>query len=142
MQDIYSRKLDLGLPLNQSAFLWGPRQCGKTTYLRTKFQESIYIDLLDFDQRDRLSVRPSALGEMLESQPSTKVALPIVIDEVQNATNLLDEVHRLIETKRYSFVLCGSSARKLKRPGVNLLGGRAWRFHMYPLTIAEIGGFD
>ena len=142
MQDIYSRKLDLRLPLNQSAFLWGPRQCGKTTYLRTKFQESIYIDLLDFDQRDRLSVRPSALGEMLESQPSTKVALPIVIDEVQNATNLLDEVHRLIETKRYSFVLCGSSARKLTRPGVNLLGGRAWRFHMYPLTIAEIGGFD
>lgn len=138
----YSRTLDIQLPTGQSAFLWGPRQCGKSTYLRSTFPESVYIDLLDFDQRDRFTVRPSALGEMLQTQPEAKLAQPIIIDEVQNVPNLLDEVHRLIETKRYSFVLCGSSARKLKRPGVNLLGGRAWRFHMYPLTMREIGEFD
>ena len=78
---------------------------------------------------------------MLQTQPEARLAHPIVIDEVQNAPNLLNEVHRLIETKRYSFVLCGSSTRKLKRPSVNLLGGRAWRFHMYPLTMGEIGEF-
>lgn len=138
----YSRTLDLQLPTGQSAFLWGPRQCGKSTYLRARFPESVYIDLLDFDQRDRFTVRPSALGEMLHTQPDARLAQPIIIDEVQNAPNLLDEVHRLIETKRYSFVLCSSSARKLKRPGVNLLGGRAWRFHMFPLTMREIGEFD
>lgn len=121
--------------------MWGPRQCGKSTYLRARFPESVYIDLLDFDQRDRFTVRPTALGEMLQTQPEARLAHPIVIDEVQNAPNLLNEVHRLIETKRYSFVLCGSSTRKLKRPSVNLLGGRAWRFHMYPLTMGEIGEF-
>lgn len=142
MQKYYNRKLDLQLPAKQSAFLWGPRQCGKSTYLRKKFSESIYIDLLDFDQRDRFGVRPTALGEMLHAQPSAKLIHPVVIDEVQNAPNLLDEVHRLIESEHYSFVLCGSSARKLKAPSVNLLGGRAWRFHMFPLTLGEIGEFD
>ncbi|MCY3541854.1 MAG: AAA family ATPase [Gammaproteobacteria bacterium] len=142
MQKYYDRKLDLQLPAKQSAFLWGPRQCGKSTYLRRKFNQSIYIDLLDFDQRDRFSVRPTALGEMLQARPLEKLGHPVVIDEVQNAPNLLDEVHRLIENKHYSFVLCGSSARKLKIPGINLLGGRAWRFHMYPLTIGEIKEFD
>ena len=142
MPNNYSRILDLQLPKGQSAFLWGPRQSGKSTYLRTRFPESVYIDLLDFDQRDRFSVRPTALGEMLQTQPEARLAQPIVIDEVQNAPNLLNEVHRLIESKRYSFVLCGSSTRNLKRPGVNLLGGRAWRFHMCPLTIGEIGEFD
>lgn len=142
MQKYYNRKLDLQLPAKQSAFLWGPRQCGKSTYLRKKFSESIYIDLLDFDLRDRFGVRPTALGEMLHAQPSAKLAHPVVIDEVQNAPNLLDEIHRLIESKHYSFILCGSSGRKLKAPSVNLLGGRAWRHHMYPLTIGEIGEFD
>ena len=142
MQETFARRLKLQLPTAQSAFLWGPRQSGKSTFLRERFKDSIYIDLLDFDQLDRYSVRPTELGEMLQTQPSKKLTLPIIIDEVQNAPSLLNEVHRLIESSRYSFVLCGSSARKLKRPGVNLLGGRAWRFHMFPLTINEIGDFN
>lgn len=79
---------------------------------------------------------------MLQTLPEASLAQPIVIAMTQNVPNLLDEVHRLIETNRYSFVLCGSSARKLKRLGVNLLGGRAWRSHMYALTTCVIGEFD
>ncbi|MYD45707.1 MAG: ATP-binding protein [Gammaproteobacteria bacterium] len=142
MRECYDRKLDLQLPAKQSAFLWGPRQCGKSTYLREKFKESIYLVLLEFDQWDCFSVRPTALGEMLQAQTPEKLRRPVVIDELQNAPNLLDEVHRLIESKLYSFVLCASSAQKLKVPGVNLLGGGAWRFHIYPLTIGEIEEFD
>ena len=67
---------------------------------------------------------------------------PVIIDEIQKVPSLLDEVHRLIESFALSFVLCGSSARKLKQPGINLLGGRAWRFELFPLTTTEIPEFD
>ncbi len=136
----YVRILDIDLPPAQSAFLWGARQTGKSTWLRERFPDSIYLDLLDFDIRLPLSARPTRLGEQLASMTESRTA-PVVIDEIQKVPGLLDEVHRLIESRGLSFILCGSSARKIRRAGVNLLGGRAWRFEMFPLTYAEVPGF-
>ncbi len=138
----YRRTLAIDLPPGQSAFLWGARQTGKSTWLRERFPESHHIDMLDFDTALGLQARPSRLGERLDTLPPEVLARPIVIDEVQKAPGLLDEVHRLIESRRLSFILCGSSARKLRREGVNLLGGRAWRFEMFPLTWSEVPDFD
>lgn len=137
----FHRLLTMDLPPGRSAFLWGARQTGKSTFLRERFPDSVYVDLLDADTVLRLGARPTRLGEELQSAPAA-LAHPVIIDEVQKAPGLLDEVHRLIETRGLSFVLCGSSARKLRRAGVNLLGGRAWRFEMFPLTWAEIPDFD
>ena len=137
----YTRILDIELPPGQSAFLWGARQTGKSTYLRTRFPDSVHLDLLDSDLRLPFSARPTRLGEMLESMPQARGA-PVVLDEIQKVPGLLDEVHRLIESRRLSFILCGSSARQIRRAGVNLLGGRAWRFEMFPLTWAEVPDFD
>ena len=138
----FSRTLALDLPAGQSAFLWGARQTGKSTFLRERFPASLHIDLLHFDTMLRLRARPSRLGEELATLSAETLAQPVVIDEIQKAPGLLDEIHRLIESRSMTFVLCGSSARALKRRGVNLLGGRAWRFEMFPLTWAEIPGFD
>ena len=137
----YYRTLDIDLPPGQSAFLWGARQTGKSTYLRERFRDSVYVDLLDFDVVLRLSARPSRLGEELSSVPEA-LSKPVIVDEIQKVPGLLDEVHRLIESRRMAFVLCGSSARKVRHAGVNLLGGRAWRFEMFPLTWPEIPDFD
>lgn len=137
----FRRLLTIDLPPGRSAFLWGARQTGKSTFLRERFPDSVYVDLLDADTVLRLGARPTRLGEELQSVPEA-VVQPVVIDEIQKAPGLLDEVHRLMETRGLSFVLCGSSARKLRRAGVNLLGGRAWRFEMFPLTWAEIPDFD
>lgn len=137
----YARTLAVDLPPGQSAFLWGARQTGKSTWLRDRFPDSHHIDMLDFDTALALRARPSRLGERLAALPPQTLARPIVIDEVQKAPALLDEVHRLIESRGLSFLLCGSSARKLRRAGVNLLGGRAWRFEMFPLTWAEVPDF-
>ena len=138
----FIRSLAMDLPRAQSAFLWGARQTGKSTFLRQRFPDSVHIDLLDFDTMFRLRARPSRLGEELAGTARETLAQPVVIDEIQKAPNLLDEVHRLIESRGLSFVLCGSSSRKLKRAGVNLLGGRAWRFEMFPLTSREVPDFD
>ncbi|MCY4095673.1 MAG: AAA family ATPase [Gammaproteobacteria bacterium] len=138
----YKRRLEIDLPQRQSAFLWGPRQSGKTSYLKSNFGDSVYFDLLNFAEVDRFTLRPTALGDTLAELPEGKLRYPIIIDEIQNVPRLLNEVHRLIETRGLSFILCGSSARKLKRPGVNLLGGRAWRFNMFPLSKTEIPDFD
>ena len=138
----YPRRLSIDLPKRQSAFLWGPRQSGKTSYLRSNFGESVYFDLLNFAEIDRFTLRPTALGDALAEMPEAKLRFPIIIDEIQNVPRLLNEVHRLIESRDLSFILCGSSARKLKRPGVNLLGGRAWGFNMFPLSMTEIPDFD
>ena len=138
----YARTLAIDLPPGQSAFLWGARQTGKSTWLRETFPDSHHIDLLDFDTAFALRARPARLRERLEALPPATLAKPIIIDEVQKVPGLLDEVHLLIESRRMSFILCGSSARKLQRTGVNLLGGRAWRFEMFPLTWAEVPDFD
>jgi len=130
------QKIDL--PRDRSAFLWGPRKTGKTTLLRQQFPNACWVDLLEYDLFISLSQRPSSLREILEAQPSKTV----VIDEVQKVPHLMDEIHWLIENRGYQFVLCGSSARKLKRGKSGLLGGRAWRFELYPLVTEELMHFD
>ena len=138
----YTRIMELDLPKGQSAFLWGARSTGKSTFLKQKFPTSIYYDLLNTDVLNKLRIRPALLREELNLQSKERLQYPIIIDEVQKVPPLLDEVHWLIENKGLSFILCGSSARKLKRGAANLLGGRAWKFTFYPLTFPEIKDFD
>jgi predicted AAA+ superfamily ATPase len=138
----FSRTLPLKLPRGRSAFLWGPRQTGKTTLLRERFPESPFYDLLDTQNLVRLTLAPHVLRQELAALPSAARAAPIIIDEIQKVPALLDEVHAMIEQEHYRFILCGSSTRKLRRAGVNLLGGRAWRFELHPLTYPEIPSFD
>jgi predicted AAA+ superfamily ATPase len=136
------RVLQITLPARQSAFLWGPRKTGKSTYLRSAFPDSVTFDLLQTDLMMDLARRPALLRERLLAVDPAKLAHPVILDEVQKVPQLLDEVHWLIENRGLSFILCGSSARKLKRGGVNLLGGRAWRYEMHPLVSIEVGDLD
>ncbi len=129
------RILRIDLAGHNAAFLWGPRKVGKTTLLRQQFPDAQRYDLLDSELRTRLLLRPSLLREEVAA---TRPKL-VVIDEVQKVPALLDEVHALLESTRTKFILCGSSARKLRRGAANLLGGRAWRFELFPLTTQEIG---
>lgn len=133
-----TRLLKINLPQKQSAFLWGPRKTGKTTYLRNRFPESLIYDFLKTDLFLEFSKRPSLLREQLLAKNSQLLNFPVILDEVQKVPQLLDEVHWLIENKHLRFILCGSSARKLKRGKANLLGGRAWRYEMFPLVTAEL----
>ena len=136
------RILDLRLPKGQSAFLWGARKTGKTTYLKQKFPDSIMYDFLKTDTFFEFSKRPYLLRERLLAQEERLLEKPIILDEIQKVPQLLDEVHWLIENRGLRFILCGSSARKLKKRGVNLLGGRAWRYELFPLVSCEIGKID
>ena len=138
----YRRELTLDLPTGQSAFLWGPRKTGKSTLLAERFPDSARFDLLDTRTLIDFTREPWLFAERVLALPTAQRARPIVVDEVQKAPALLDETHRLIEQHGLSFVLCGSSARKLKRGGANLLGGRAWRFALHPLAWPEVPGFD
>ncbi|MFA5143724.1 MAG: AAA family ATPase [Candidatus Omnitrophota bacterium] len=137
-----TRMLDMKLPDKQSAFLWGARKTGKSTYLREKFPDSIVYDFLKTDVFFELSKNPSLLREQLLSKEAAELKKPIILDEVQKVPQLLDEVHWLIENKGLRFVLCGSSARKLKKGHANLLGGRAWRYELFPLVSHETGKID
>ena len=139
---LYSRTLCIDLPAGQSAFLWGPRKTGKSTLLRERFPGSARFDLLDTRLMLELTRAPWTLAERVLALDDAVRADPVIIDEVQRVPALLDEVHRLIEDQGLRFVLCGSSARKLKRGRANLLGGRAWRFGLHPLTWPEIPQFD
>lgn len=132
------RLLRIDLPPGQSAFLWGPRKTGKTTFLRQRFPDSLVFDFLQTDLFLEFSNRPYLLRERLEAAPEEGLRYPIILDEVQKVPMILDEVQWLIENRGLSFILCGSSARKLKRGQANLLGGRAWRFEMFPLVSAEL----
>ena len=114
----------------------------KSTYLRSAFPESLTFDLLQTDLMLDFARRPALLRERLQAIPAGKVRSPVILDEVQKVPPLLDEVHWLIENRGLRFILCGSSARRLKRSGVNLLGGRAWRYAMHPLVSIEIGKVD
>ena len=137
----YKRALELAESASKrSLFLFGPRQTGKTSLLRSLFPDSPFYNLLFADQFARLSRRPSLLREELLAQPRRE--LPVIIDEVQKLPLLLDEVHNLIEEHGFRFILTGSSVRKLKRGGANLLGGRAWIRHLFPLVSHEIGTID
>lgn len=136
------RLLKIKLPKRQSAFLWGPRKTGKTTFLRAAFPDSVRYDLLQTDLFLELLKRPFLLREQLLAAATKQLKGPVIIDEVQKVPQLLDEIHWLIENRGLRFVLCGSSARKLKRGKANLLGGRAWRYEMHPLVSAEVADLD
>jgi len=131
---MYNRLLERPLNGDQSFFLFGPRGTGKTSWAREKIANGLYIDLLETRAFIALSARPEKLEEMIPVGFQGWV----IIDEVQKIPQLLNEVHRLIENKHYKFILTGSSARSLKKKGVNLLGGRALSFKMFPLTAVEL----
>jgi len=131
---MYSRILKLPLGSNQSVFLFGPRSTGKTFWLKQILPEALYFDLLDFAFYQQLFAQPQRLESLIPQNYSGW----IIIDEVQRIPALLNEVHRLIEHKHYKFILTGSSARSLRRKGVNLLAGRALLYHLYPLLIQEL----
>lgn len=140
---IKQRLLSLKLPNNRSAFLWGPRKTGKSYWITYDFlpsygiENTALIDLLKTDSFAEYISRPQLLRERFQDSP---IQL-IVIDEIQKIPSLLDEVHWLIENSQKSFLLTGSSARKLKRSHANMLGGRAWRRQMVPLSYVEISNF-
>jgi predicted AAA+ superfamily ATPase len=119
-----------------SFFLFGPRGTGKSTLLRQWFPDALWFDLLSQTEMFHLLRSPSYFSEAVSRRPEGSW---IVVDEIQKVPGLLDEVHRLIETGRYRFALSGSSARKLKRGGANLLAGRATVTHLYPLSLIEAG---
>lgn len=139
---MYHRVLKMGLPAGQSAFLWGARQAGKSTFLKARYPNAPYFNLLESDVFLSFLKAPHLLREQVLALPIEKKDQPIILDEVQKVPALLDEVHWLIENAGAQFILCGSSARKLKKTGANLLGGRAWRYHFYPLVSVEIPDFD
>ena len=128
------------VPPAVSFFLFGPRGVGKSTWLRQHFGSAVTLDLLRSDLSMELARHPENLEAHVGKKPP---GTWVCIDEVQRVPLLLNEVHRLIEAKRWRFALSGSSARKLKRGGANLLGGRALTLQMEPPVAAELGGeFD
>lgn len=139
---MFKRILEMTLPQGQSAFLWGARQTGKSSYLRSHFKESLYYDLLNTHELIRLTKSPFLLREEILASQKIFLKKPIIIDEIQKVPDLLNEVHYLIEQYKLAFILCSSSARKLKTEATNLLGGRAWIYHFYPLTYKEIPDFN
>jgi len=124
-------------PPKTSFFLFGPRGTGKSTFVHQYFKDAITIDLLDPERVRLLSAMPERLKEIVDANPNARC---LVIDEIQRVPELLTVVHSLIEAKGgWRFVLTGSSARKLKRTGVDLLGGRALLNTMHPFMAAELG---
>ena len=122
-----------------SMFLWGPRQTGKSTLLKQLFPNAPYYDLLKSEVYALYKMKPSRLRDECMMMEEGEI---VIIDEVQKIPELLDEVHWLMVNRGIHFILCGSSARKLKRSGANLLGGRAIRKTLHPLVSAEIPDFD
>ena len=139
---MFERGLKLPPSGTESFFLWGPRQTGKSTLLRRAYPEGRWIDLLKADEYRRYAGRPELLRQEIEAE-GAEPARQIVIDEIQKAPALLDEVHWLIENRGLRFALCGSSARKVRRGAANLLGGRALRYQLHGLVADELGAdFD
>lgn len=136
---MYLRRQLLEATKSNSIFLFGARQTGKSTLLKSLFPDAISFDLLNSDVKNRFEQRPALLYEVLKHEPDNAL---VIIDEIQQVPELLNEVHRLIFDKQLRFVLCGSSARKLRRKGYNMLGGRAVPYYLYPLVSAEIPDFN
>ncbi len=136
-KEILKRQIDLDLPKGKSCFLWGPRKAGKSYWIRHHLKDAALIDLLQTDVFSDYASRPALLRERFDKNKKL-----IVIDEVQKIPPLLDEVHWLIENRGAQFLLTGSSARKLRKGHANLLGGRAWRRILLPLSYSEVSGFQ
>jgi predicted AAA+ superfamily ATPase len=130
---LYIRKIKT---YDRTYFLLGPRGTGKSSFLLESYPDAFRVDLLDEAIFQELAANPHLFSQQIASIPNTTW---IIIDEVQRLPSLLNEVHKAIESKRYRFVLCGSSARKLRRSGVNLLGGRASESFVFPLMPEEYG---
>jgi len=122
----------------ESAFLWGARQTGKSTLLKILYPDSLYFDLLLSEEYNRFIGNEGLLRQIVES--SVKKG-PVIIDEIQRIPQLLNEVHWLIVNKNIQFILSGSSPRKILKSGGNLLGGRAIRYELFPLSYSEIDDF-
>jgi predicted AAA+ superfamily ATPase len=135
---MFTRNLRLPRPGGESFFLWGPRQTGQSTLLRSTYADAHWVDLLKADEFRRNLARPEPRRQELEAEPPGP-RRQIVIDEIQKVPALIDEVHWLIENRELHFALCGSSARKVKRGAANLLGGRAACYELHGLTAAELG---
>lgn len=125
----------MNIPQQKSFFLFGPRGTGKSTWVQHIFKHSVYLDLLEGDLYKLLLASPQRLETLIPPGYTDW----IVIDEIQRVPELLNEVHRLIENQALLFVMTGSSARKLRRKGTNLLAGRALTRRMHPLTAMELG---
>lgn len=137
MNKIIKRLLSIDLPPGKSAFLWGPRKVGKSYWITHHLKDAILIDLLKTDVFAEYASHPALLRERYQN-----IKKLIVIDEIQKIPALLDEVHWLIENKGISFLLTGSSARKLRQSHANLLAGRAWRRKMTPLSLMEVNNIN
>ena len=130
---MFERLIKKPLESRKSFFLFGPRGTGKTTWLKHHLPNALFINLLQSEFYNRLSANPGHLRELIPPDHQERV----IIDEVQRIPALLNEVHELIESRKLDFVLTGSSARALRRKGVNLLAGRALTYFMHPLTVTE-----
>lgn len=134
---MYQRNLMIAKLLEKkSFFFFGPRQTGKTTLITMQLPSVVRFDLLDSETFATVVKRPKVIEEL------TRPESLVVIDEIQKCPGLLDEVQRLITQRNQTFLLTGSSARKLRRGGANLLAGRAWQAELFPLTFPEIPDFD
>jgi len=135
----FKRVIDLEATLaRKSIFLLGPRQTGKSTLLKSRFPEAYFVDFLNPSTFLKYKSEPGRFGKEIQYAYESEGVRLIVVDEVQKLPELLDEVHRQIEEhKDLRFILTGSSARKLKKAGVNLLGGRASRFNLHPIVFPE-----
>ena len=130
---MFERLLKKPLASRKSFFLFGPRGVGKTTWLKHHLPQALFVNLLRAEFHTPLAANPGRLEALIPPDYDDWV----VIDEVQRLPTLLNEIHNLIEARRLNFILTGSSARTLRRKGVNLLAGRALTHHMHPLTTAE-----
>lgn len=141
---MYKRIQDLKLSSQETCFFWGPRQTGKSTLLKMLFPQAVRYDLLLSTEYQRLLREPNLIREecLAAGLDANSQRDPIIIDEIQKLPILLDELHWLMENNGLRFILCGSSARKLKRGHGNLLGGRAVRYELHPLVFPEIFDFS
>lgn len=139
ISNMYKRIFDLENRLDDANFLLGARQTGKSTLLKELYPDTTYYDLLNTDIRKRFQKNPELLREVLQNKPDGTL---VIIDEISKVPELLDEVHWLMTNKNIRFILCGSSARKLKKQSSNTLGGRAIPMYFYPLVSAEIPDFN
>ncbi len=136
---MFRRLLDLpALAAARSFFLLGPRQTGKSTLLRSSFPDALFLDLLDAQTFRSLAASPAVIGDRARTLKGRRRV--VIVDEIQKLPELLDEIHRLMELdKTLRFILTGSSARKLRTRGRNLLGGRAGLVRMHPIVFQELG---